>query len=90
MRFPNIFSSVWRKLLGAINFIYKYVAPIYIPLVAIIKEVQKTDLEDDSARKAVFQKITDFIQSKGLEKFPDSILNAIIELVYLIIKWKLA
>ena len=80
------FTGLWNKLNWVMNFIYTYVSPIYSALVEIIKEVKDSDLEDDKARKAVFQKITDFIQTKGLEKFPDSLLNGIIEVVYLLVK----
>jgi len=84
------FTSLWGKLNWLVNFIYVYISPIYSQLVAIIKEVQSTNLEDDAARKAVFQKITDFIQAQGLNKIPDSILNCIIEITYQLIKQKKA
>ena len=80
------FSSLWRKLNWLVNFIYVYVSPIYKELVEIIKDVQATDLKDDEARKAVFQRITDFIQKNGLREIPDSILNLIIEATYQLIK----
>jgi hypothetical protein len=80
------FSSLWRKLNWLINFIYVYVSPIYKNLVEIIKDVQSSNLEDEVARKAVFQRITDFIQANGLKEIPDSILNLIIEATYQLIK----
>jgi len=86
MNIWKFFTSLWSKLNWAINFIYTYVKPIYSKLVEIIKEVKETNLEDDAARKAVFQKITDFMQENGLKKIPDSILNPIIEIVYLLVK----
>lgn len=90
MNIFKFFSAVWQKLNWLINFVYKYVVPIYSELVKIIKEVKDSNLEDEAARKAVFQKITDFIQSKGLEKYPDSLMNCIIELVYQLVKQKKA
>jgi hypothetical protein len=66
--------------------VYVYVSPIYKELVIIIKEVQKTDFEDDDARKEVFQRITDFMQSNGLKQIPDSVLNLIIEVTYQLVK----
>ena len=84
------FTSLWSKLNWLVNFIYVYISPIYAELVSIIKEVQGTNLEDDAARAKVFQDITDFIQKKGLNQIPDSILNCIIEIVYQLIKQKKA
>ena len=81
----KFFSSTYQKLKWIINFIYVYISPIYAELVKIIKEVKKTDLKDDEARKAVFQKITDFIQAKGL-KISDSILNLCIEILYQLVR----
>ena len=89
MNILNWFSSVYKTLRKAIDFLFKYLAPIYKDLAAIIKEVKETDLENEAARKAVFQKITDFIQKQGLQKYPDSVLNACIEVVYIIIRWRI-
>ena len=79
------FQSVYRKLVSVIDLVMLYIGPIYQELVAIIKEVKASDLEDDAARKAVFQKITDFCQAKGLN-ISDSMLNTAIELVYQLVK----
>ena len=84
------FDSLWNNLKWLINFVYVYVSPIYKELVVIIKEVQDSDLEDEAARKQVFQDITDYIQTKGLDRVPDSILNCIIEMVFQLIKQKKA
>ena len=81
------FTAVYNKLKWIVNFLYVYISPIYSELVKVIKEVTQTDLEDEEARKAVFQKMTDFIQARGL-KISDSILNASIEIVYQLIKNK--
>lgn len=81
----KFFSSTYQKLKWVINFVYFYISPIYTELVKIIKEVKQTNLKDDEARKAVFQKITDFIQAKGL-KISDSILNLCIEILYQLVR----
>ncbi len=81
----NIFSKVWRKLTWLINFIKVYILPIYKKLKEIIAEVSGTNLENDAAKAAVFQKITDFMQANGI-KIPDSILNLSIEIVYQLYK----
>lgn len=80
------FTKLYNNLKWLVNFIYVYVSPIYKELVEIIKDVKTTNLKDDEARKAVFQRITDYIQEKGLKKVPDSILNLIIEIVYQLTK----
>ena len=81
------FSSLWRKLKWVIKLVYAYVSPIYDDLVLIIKDVKKEGLKDEKARKVVFQRITDVIQEKGID-IPDSTLNAIIEVVYQLVKWR--
>lgn len=78
-------ANAWMIL----GFVWKYVNPIYTDLMRIIKQVQTSGLTDDAARKKVFQDITDCIQARGLEKYPDSVLNAAIELVYQIYLWKI-
>ena len=70
--------SVWQ----IICFLWKYVKPIYIDLMRIIGKVKSMGLTNEEARKLVFQDITDCIQARGLNKVPDSVLNASIELVY--------
>lgn len=90
MNILKFFTNLWSKLNWLINFIYAYVSPIYKELVVIIKKVKESNLEDDAARKKVFQDITDFIQKNGLKKIPDSILNCIIEMVYQLVKEKKA
>ena len=86
MNIFKFFSSIWHKIQFIANLVYTYVTPIYKELVIIIKEVQTTDFEDDEARHEVFQRITDFIQSNGLKKIPDSILNLLIEVVFQLVK----
>ena len=81
----KFFNSTYQKLRWIINFVYVYISPIYSELVKIIKEVKTTDLKDEEARKAVFQRISDFVQKSGL-KISDSILNCAIELAYQLIK----
>jgi hypothetical protein len=54
----------------------------------IIQEVKILGLENEEARKKVFQDITDCIQARGLDKVPDSVLNCSIELVYQIYQWQ--
>ena len=76
--------SVWQ----IICFLWKYVKPIYIDLMRIIQEVKILGLENEEARKKVFQDITDCIQARGLDKVPDSVLNCSIELVYQIYQWQ--
>jgi len=79
------FDKVYQKIKWVINFVRVYISPIYIKLVEIIKEVKATDLENEAARKVVFQKITDYIQEQGIE-IPDSILNLSIEIAYQLVK----
>jgi len=67
------------------NFIRVTLSPIYDDLVAIVIEVSNANLKDDKARKAVFQKITDKIQEKGLD-ISDSLLNLYIEIAYQLVK----
>jgi len=86
MNIFRFFTSLWGKIQFIANMVYVYVSPIYKELVIIIKEVQKTDFEDDDARKEVFQRITDFMQSNGLKQIPDSVLNLIIEVTYQLVK----
>ena len=81
----EFFSSVYRKIKWVFNFVKVYISPIYDELVAIIREVQATDLENEEAKKKVFQKITDYIQSHGIN-IPDSVLNLSIEVVYQLVK----
>lgn len=71
-----------------ICFLWKYVNPIYVDLMRIIKEVKTLGLDNDDSRKKVFQDITDCIQARGLDKVPDSVLNCSIELVYQIYQWR--
>ena len=78
-------SKLYRKLVWVIKYLYTLLSPIYGELVAIIKQVKTEGLKDDVARKAVFQRITDFMQARGI-KIPDSQLNAMIELVYQLVK----
>jgi len=86
MKLFQFFTALWHKIQFIANLIYTYVSPIYKELVKIIKEVQDTNLENEAARKLVFQKITDFIQANGLKKIPDSCLNLCIEAIYQLLK----
>jgi len=81
----EIFTNVYRKLKWLFSFIRVYIGPIYNELIDIVKEVSETDLNNEEARKVVFQKITDYIQAKGII-LSDSILNLSIEIVYQIVK----
>ena len=76
--------SCWQ----IICFLWKYLKPIYTDLMLIIDEVRQLGLENEEARKKVFQIITDCIQKRGLEKVPDSVLNCSIELCYQLYLWK--
>jgi hypothetical protein len=75
---------MWQTIL----FIWKYIKPIYSDIMRIIEEANALGLTNEVARKKVFQDITDFIQEKGLQKVPDSVLNCSIELCYQIYIWK--
>ena len=86
MKILQWFTALWHKVQFIANLIYTYVSPIYKELVMIIKDVQDTPLENEDARKLVFQKITDFIQANGLKQIPDSILNLLIEAIYQLLK----
>ena len=79
------FSAVWQKLVWVITLIYTYLSPIYSDVVKVINELKNTDLTDEAKRKEAFKVISQIAINKGL-KIPDSILNAIIELVYQLIK----
>jgi hypothetical protein len=82
---------MWKFLFTAwqvVNVCWKYIGPIYFDLVKIIKDIKEKGLEDEVARKTVFQEVTDFIQARGAKKVPDCVLNTSIELTYLIIKWQ--
>jgi hypothetical protein len=87
MNFFNFLSSVYRKLKWVLDFVFVYLGPIYDELIKVIKAVNETDLENEAARKEVFQRMTDFIQARGLN-ISDSILNLSIEMVYQLIKNK--
>ncbi len=78
-------SKLYRKLVWVIKYLYTLLSPIYAELVSIIKQVKTEGLKNDEARQAVFQRITDFMQARGI-KIPDSQLNAMIELVYQLVK----
>lgn len=81
----EFFSSVYRKIRWVFDFVKVYISPIYDELIKIIIEVNSTDLENEAARKEVFQKITDYIQAQGIT-ISDSILNLSIEIVYQLVK----
>ena len=68
-------------------FFWQRVRPIFHDIVHIIDEVKQSGLSNDEARKKVFQDVTDFIQARGMEKVPDSVLNCSIELAYQIYLW---
>lgn len=82
---------MFKFLVGAwqmILFVWKYVRPIYGELMRIIRKARDLGLENEAARKKVFQDATDFIQARGLEKVPDSVLNCCIELTYQVYIWQ--
>jgi hypothetical protein len=76
--------NVW----SVVCFLWKYIKPVYTDLMRIIGEVRVSGLDNEAARKKVFQDITDCIQARGLEKVPDSVLNCSIELCYQIYVWQ--
>jgi hypothetical protein len=76
--------SVWQIMC----FLWQYVKPLYKDLMRIIEKVRTLGLEDEEARKRVFQDITDCIQVRGLQKVPDSVLNCSIELCYQVYIWQ--
>lgn len=76
-------SNAW----AVVCFMWTYIRPIYTELMHIIKEAREKGLQDDEARKHVFQEVTDFIQARGLKAVPDSVLNCSIELGYQIYLW---
>ena len=78
----------WRVICLVISFTWKYLRPIYLDLMRIIKQVKESGLENEEARKKVFQDITDCIQERGLQKIPDSVLNCAIELCYQLYVWQ--
>lgn len=78
------------KFIAMAGKVWSFIKPIFSDLMQIIKEVKESDLTGDAARKKVTQDITDFIQERGLEKIPDSVLNAGIELCYQLYVWKKA
>jgi hypothetical protein len=80
----KLLITVWQVLV----FLWRYIKPIYSDMMRIIAEVNATDLDDDEARKKVFQDVTDAMQARGLQKIPDSVLNCAIELGYQICMWR--
>lgn len=79
-----------KALIGLVQiavFFWKRVRPILREVIYIIDEVKRSGLSNDDARKKVFQDVTDFIQARGMEKVPDSVLNASIEMAYQIYQW---
>lgn len=78
------FANMW----AVVCFMWTYVRPIYVDMMRIIKDAKEKGLQDESARKYVFQEVTDFIQARGLESVPDSVLNCAIELCYQIFIWR--
>jgi hypothetical protein len=79
----KILISLWQVLV----FFWTKVRPIFHDVIRIIDEAKKQGLSNDDARKKVFQDATDFIQARGLDKVPDSVLNCSIELCYQIYIW---
>ena len=77
-------ANMW----AVVCFMWTYVRPIYTDLMRIIKDAKEKGLEDENARKYVFQEVTDFIQARGLKAIPDSVLNTAIELGYQIFIWR--
>lgn len=78
------FANMW----AVVCFMWTYVRPIYVDMMRIIKDAKEKGLQDESARKYVFQEVTDFIQARGLKSVPDSVLNCAIELCYQIFIWR--
>lgn len=78
------------KFIGMAWKVWSFIRPIFSDLMRIIKEVKESDLTGNDARAKVVQDITDFIQARGLQKIPDSVLNAGIELCYQLYVWKQA
>lgn len=68
--------------------VWTFISPIYTDLMSIIAKVKASGLTDDAARNQVLQDVTDFIQARGLQKIPDSVLNTGLELCYQIYIWK--
>jgi hypothetical protein len=85
----TFFLSLYRKVKWLIALVFSEFNRVYPVIKAAINEVAQTDLENEAARKAVFQKATDAIQSMGI-KISDSRLNFFIEMAYQLYKNKKA
>ncbi len=81
----SFFTGLYYKIKWLVNLIFGELNKVYPVIKPIIIEIKNTDLTDDAARKAVFQKATDALQGLGID-IPDSRLNLYIEIVYQLIK----
>jgi len=81
----RFFSSVWRKILWVAKLVYAYVGPVYKDVVDLIKVVKSEGLEGDAARREVARRLGSILEEKGIS-IPNSIINAIIEVVFQLVK----
>lgn len=81
----SFFTALYYKIKWLVNLIFGELNKVYPVIKPIITEIKNTNLSDEDARKAVFQKATDALQELGIN-IPDSRLNLYIEIVYQLIK----
>jgi len=79
------FTAAYRKIKWVVNFIFVFISPIYDDLKAIVKAIRNENLTNDEKLAKVKKEVNDIIEKKGLN-IPDSVVNAAIEIVYLLVK----
>ena len=86
----NIFkwlTRAYRKIKWVVNFIFVFISPIYDDLKDIVKAIKDENLTNEEKLAKVKKEVNDIIKEKGLN-IPDSVVNAAIEIVYLLVKNK--
>lgn len=79
------FTKAYKKIKWVVNFIFVFISPIYDDLKDIIKAVKDESLTNEEKKAKVTQEVKDIIKKKNLS-IPDSVVNAAIEIVYLLVK----
>jgi len=79
------FSSVWRKIIWVAKLVYTFVSPIYQDIIDVIRIVKDEGLQDDAAKARARELLKSILEVKGIS-IPDSIINAAIDIFYLLTK----
>lgn len=79
------FTKAYQKIRWVINFIFVFISPIYDDLKEIVKTVKDESLTNEEKKEKVKKEINDIIKTKKLD-IPESVVNAAIEIVYLLVK----